>query len=199
MEAPRQRQKQVLIVEDEEEFLEVLQEFLEAQGYRAVGVTKQSDAQKSLEETQFEVVISDIALTPPENGIQVLQAAKDKNTPTILISGAPSIERISEALNLGADRFLEKPFQMKELSKAIDQVTSADIDTTQKHRELARQYALSKREAEVYELVCRGLQNHEIARVISTSERTVKAHLSSLYRKTGAESRAELVSLLVYS
>lgn len=54
---------------------------------------------------------------------------------------------------------------------------------------------LSARESEVLELVARGRDNHEIARALHLSVKTVQNHVSSLLTKTGARTRAELVAL----
>lgn len=53
---------------------------------------------------------------------------------------------------------------------------------------------LSAREAEVLAFVARGLDNHEIARALYLSVKTVQNHVSSLLAKTGARTRAELVA-----
>jgi DNA-binding NarL/FixJ family response regulator len=54
---------------------------------------------------------------------------------------------------------------------------------------------LSGRESEVLELVARGLDNHEVARSLYLSVKTVQNHVSMLLTKTGARSRAHLVAL----
>jgi DNA-binding NarL/FixJ family response regulator len=53
---------------------------------------------------------------------------------------------------------------------------------------------LSARESEVLSLVARGLDNHEVARTLYLSVKTVQNHVSSLLAKTGTRSRAELVA-----
>ena len=55
--------------------------------------------------------------------------------------------------------------------------------------------SLTAREREVLELLGRGLSNKMIARALQISEHTVKFHVSSIYTKLGASSRAEAVSL----
>lgn len=55
---------------------------------------------------------------------------------------------------------------------------------------------LSKREYQVAQLVASGLKNNAIAKNVGVTERTVKAHLSSIYAKTGAKGRLNLALLL---
>ena len=57
---------------------------------------------------------------------------------------------------------------------------------------------LSKRELQIASLVAEGLQNREIADRLGITERTVKAHLSSVYSKTGASNRISLAKKLEY-
>ncbi|HUM10289.1 MAG TPA: LuxR C-terminal-related transcriptional regulator [Myxococcaceae bacterium] len=55
--------------------------------------------------------------------------------------------------------------------------------------------ALSRREAEIFEYLCRGLRNQDIAEALGTSEYTVRNQLVRLYRKVGVCTRSELVGL----
>jgi DNA-binding CsgD family transcriptional regulator len=57
-------------------------------------------------------------------------------------------------------------------------------------------YHLTDREAEVLQYLAAGLSIGSTARVLSITERTVKAHITSIYQKTGAENRVELLNLV---
>jgi DNA-binding CsgD family transcriptional regulator len=60
----------------------------------------------------------------------------------------------------------------------------------------ARRYRLSRREAEVAELVLRGYANPEIAGTLGIAPTTIKRHLTRIFRKTGVHSRTRLVNRL---
>jgi DNA-binding NarL/FixJ family response regulator len=60
----------------------------------------------------------------------------------------------------------------------------------------ARRYKLSRREAEVAELVLRGYGNPEIAAALGIAQTTTKRHLTRIFRKTGVRSRTRLVNRL---
>jgi len=62
-------------------------------------------------------------------------------------------------------------------------------------RSVAAQYGLSPRETEVFDLVCRGRTNEEIAAGLFISLSTVKTHLSSIFLKTGTRNRLEAAAL----
>jgi DNA-binding CsgD family transcriptional regulator len=59
-----------------------------------------------------------------------------------------------------------------------------------------RRYGLSLREAQVAELVLRGLSNQDIARTLEVAPATVKKHLSRIFDKVGVDSRSQLIGRL---
>ena len=63
---------------------------------------------------------------------------------------------------------------------------------TRDNRERAMMSVLSGREREVMHLICRGLQNAEIARQLNLSEETVRVHLHNIFRKLAVRNRAAL-------
>lgn len=60
-------------------------------------------------------------------------------------------------------------------------------------RDILIQKGLSNREAEVAELVTRGLSNKEVANQLFVTEKTVKFHLTNIYKKMNVKSRAQLI------
>lgn len=60
-------------------------------------------------------------------------------------------------------------------------------------RDILIQKGLSNREAEVAELVSRGLSNKEVANQLFVTEKTVKFHLTNIYKKMNVKSRAQLI------
>jgi DNA-binding CsgD family transcriptional regulator len=60
-------------------------------------------------------------------------------------------------------------------------------------RDVLIQKGLSNREAEVAELVTRGLSNKEVANQLFVTEKTVKFHLTNIYKKMNVKSRAQLI------
>lgn len=58
---------------------------------------------------------------------------------------------------------------------------------------LKKPASLSDRELEILELVATGLKNHDIAKKLEISKRTVDNHISNILTKTGSENRVELV------
>ncbi len=60
-------------------------------------------------------------------------------------------------------------------------------------RDVLTQKGLSNREAEVAELVVKGLSNKEVANQLFVTEKTVKFHLTNIYKKMNVKSRAQLI------
>src|SRR4026207_1310788 len=60
-------------------------------------------------------------------------------------------------------------------------------------RDILTQKGLSNREAEVAELVTKGLSNKEVANQLFVTEKTVKFHLTNIYKKMNVKSRAQLI------
>ena len=130
--------------------------------------------------------------------LQIRLAELGSTLPIVFITGNPDIPTTVRAIKAGADDFLTKPVQPKDLFRAIEKA----IAHHQMLRELkdkldsvrARIGRLTPREREVFELVIRGQPNKQIARAIGCTERTVKAHRHNVMEKMQVRTLAELVT-----
>ena len=109
----------ILIVDDDEGIRSLVKKYLDEKNYL---ITTASDAEKAYEKikiVKFDLIILDIMM-PGKSGLDFLKEhKKDINTPVILLTakGEP-IERV-EGLEMGADDYLPKPFEPKELDLRI--------------------------------------------------------------------------------
>ena len=109
----------ILIVDDDEGIRSLVKKYLNEKNYL---ITTASDAEKAYEKikiVKFDLIILDIMM-PGKSGLDFLKEyKKDINTPVILLTakGEP-IERV-EGLEMGADDYLPKPFEPKELDLRI--------------------------------------------------------------------------------
>lgn len=189
---------QLLVVDDEPDLLDILGEALTDSGFGVEKASSLDQAKVALDTKKFGLVICDISLgTNRRGGLQVLDQAGDKLVPVILISGNADYEVLKLAINKGARFFLEKPFDLSILAKMVREAISPKGDIQKKIGGMSSQFELTAREREVFEFLARGLSNKEIASSLGTSERTVKAHLSSIFKKCNVESRSELLSSLL--
>ena len=107
--------------------------------------------------------------------------------------------RIMDALDAGADGYLLKDTEPDDIAKAIRAVHDGGSPLDPKaarallesRRSRAAGPQLTDREREVLRLVAEGLANKQIARRLGISERTVKAHLTSVFQRLGVTDRTQ--------
>jgi len=109
--------EKILVVDDEQEIRNLLDHFLKDQGYEVVLASDGNQALKLAAEENPQVIILDIKM-PGLDGLEVCKLLKDKEQtrliPIIVITGFE--DNKMEALNRGADDFVNKPFDMAEIA-----------------------------------------------------------------------------------
>lgn len=113
----------ILIVEDNAELLQNMVTYLEREGYRCEKATGYNEGFDKVMSYTYDAVLIDIML-PGGNGLQLLRELKSvrPETGTIIISAKNSLDDKVEGLDLGADDYLTKPFQLPELQARIKAV-----------------------------------------------------------------------------
>jgi two-component system, OmpR family, response regulator len=146
----------ILVAEDEAKIARLLEIELEFEGYQ---VTKAMDGFQAMElyrTGSWDLVILDIML-PGFSGIEILRRirSKDKQTPILLLTAKSSVEDKVSGLDLGANDYITKPFQIEELlariraalrvktaaaqeTPAIDCLEVSDLKLNEKTREVSR-------------------------------------------------------------
>ena len=105
----------VLIVDDEPPIRRLLRTSLGAQGYRTLEAATAADALARIAADRPDVVILDLGL-PDRDGLEVIRAVRASNAVPIVVLTSREAERAKvEALDLGADDYVTKPFGMEEL------------------------------------------------------------------------------------
>jgi len=118
--------KTVLIVEDSPTTLKAIQMVLKTQGYKVVAVA--TDGEEGVAQylkTEPDVVLMDIAL-PKKDGLTATKEiiAKDPDARIVVVSALYDPKKRKEALELGAKAFITKPFEIPELVRALQEVSS---------------------------------------------------------------------------
>ncbi len=111
----------VLLVDDEEEFLDVLGERMQVRGMEVKTSASAMQALDTLEKESFDVIILDLMM-PEMDGLEALKRIKH-NRPelqVILLTGHGTIEKGVEAMRLGAMDFVEKPADLETLAGKIE-------------------------------------------------------------------------------
>lgn len=115
----------VLLVDDEEDFVEALSARLEARDLEVQVAASGKDALERAAETRFDAIILDLAM-PGMDGIDTLKALRESQpeVQVILLTGRGSLQKGVEAMKLGAMDFLEKPADINVLMDKIRQARS---------------------------------------------------------------------------
>ncbi|MGZ3764800.1 MAG: response regulator [Mucilaginibacter sp.] len=117
--------KQILIIEDDEDILQVLETVLVFNAFSVKGLNRTDDIFKSVEEYKPDLVLTDYLLSGTNGGkiCQLIKSNKDTcHIPVILISAYPELA-ISLG-NFGFDAFITKPFDINQLVSKIKELTN---------------------------------------------------------------------------
>jgi CheY-like chemotaxis protein len=110
----------ILAVEDEPEYLEMLQEVMQSIGHTIVIALNGVEALDMLEKQKIDVVVSDVKM-PTMNGIEFhrrLRALPEhRNTPFIFLTGIDDTTEVKASCTRDCDLVLQKPFPIDELIK----------------------------------------------------------------------------------
>jgi DNA-binding NarL/FixJ family response regulator len=158
------------------------------------------DAVEQCERTRPDVVLMDLEM-PEVDGIEATRhiGAAHPDVAVVVLTSFSDREQILRALDAGAVGYLLKDAEPTEIEKAVHAAArgEAPLDPRagrallQSRTALAPLDALSEREREVLVLVARGLPNKLIARELDISEKTVKAHLTQVFRAIAVTDRTQ--------
>lgn len=142
------------------------------------------------------VLILDLRL-PAVSGLQLINrlSAKGISWPAIMITGHGDVEACRRAFRAGVTDFLTKPVDEHVLMEAITACEAALAEHLARAETAALLDQLTGREAEVMELVSKGLGSKEIAAALTVSVRTVDSHRASIAAKLGTPAVAEQTRL----
>ena len=199
----------VLLADDHVVLREATAELIEHQpDMRVVGQAGTGEGTVALaQELRPDVIVMDIAM-PRLDGLAATQriVAECPATRVLVLTAHEDAEHVIPLLEAGATGYLPKTVGLNELLDAIratsrgesvlpPSVASVVVRHLAGETQLAPEERLTPREMEVLRLVSEGLTNHQIARRLGLSVRTVEAHLTHVYDKLGVASRTEAVLL----
>ena len=122
----------ILVVDDDEGIRSLVKKYLNENKFLVTTAQNAEDAQKKIEIIKFDLIILDIMM-PGKTGIEFIQENKQSlETPIILLTAkGESSDRI-EGLEVGADDYLPKPFEPKELILRIKNILKKTVKAEQK-------------------------------------------------------------------
>ena len=196
----------VMITDDHSLIREGLKQLLELEGdFQVIAEECDGiDCMEKLKEQIPDVLLLDINM-PRMNGLEVLQKIKDEkiDVKILVLTVHNEVEYLLKAVDIGINGYLLKDSESSELKKAILSVVDGEdyiqpslipvlnakmIDRDMDSEKIEK---LTKRELEVLKLLAVGMYNKGVADELHISERTVKNHVSSIFKKIDVSDRTQ--------
>jgi len=207
---------QVLIADDHQVVREGLRMILEAEeGFQVVG--EAADGVEAVELTgqmQPHVILMDLRM-PRMDGLEAIERIRAQwpQVAIVILTTYDEDDLMVRGLRAGALGYLLKDTSRQALFDCLRAaargeallkpeviarvLSSAPGSSSRRERGKAGEISLTERELEVLECAAQGERNKEIAARLGITERTVKAHLTSIYNKLGVDSRASAVAVAI--
>jgi len=131
----KNNKRHVLIVDDDDRIRDLLKDFLTENNYIVSTAENGEQTKNKLNFIKFDIIILDVMM-PGQNGYELTKEIKKKlKVPIILLTAKGEVENRIKGLELGADDYLGKPFEPKELLLRIKNIISKDnkIDLDSKY------------------------------------------------------------------
>ena len=142
---------------------------------------------------------------PKKNGLEVLKSLKSRRSKlkVLVLTVHNETEYLMKAVDIGVNGYVLKDSESAELKKAI--FTVADGETyiqpsliaalnakmIETNKDAEKIKSLTKRELDVLKLLAVGMFNKEVGKRLEISERTVKNHVSNIFKKLGVTDRTQ--------
>ena len=122
----------ILVVDDDDGIRSLVKKYLNENNYLVTTADSAEDASKKLKLIKFDLIILDIMM-PGKSGLEFIQENKKKlDTPIILLTAKGEANERIEGLEIGADDYLPKPFEPKELILRIQNILNKTKKNDQK-------------------------------------------------------------------
>lgn len=209
--------KRILIVDDDITLKTALIRYLQNRGYSVEEASSGAEALSLFEQDPPDVVVSDVMM-PEMDGLEFCRRLRATRSgqlvPFIFLSGKKELDDRIQGHQMGADDYLVKPFEPKELVAKIE----AQLERSRRiHSEIVRlmqqttvpslnapptatppvpdlpELPLTPAEEKVFWEVIQGCTNKQIGDRLFISPRTVQTHLSNILSKLQLESRSQLI------
>lgn len=112
----------ILVVDDDDGIRNLVKQYLNENNFLVTTANSAEDASKKIEVVKFDLIVLDIMM-PGKSGLEFTQENKNSiNTPIILLTAKGEVSERVEGLEVGADDYLPKPFEPKELVLRIKNI-----------------------------------------------------------------------------
>jgi DNA-binding NarL/FixJ family response regulator len=209
----------ILVTDDDLGTRLAISDYLEASGYLVVAAANGQEALRLVETHQPHLVVTDITM-PQMDGYELVRQIRQRPQlrlmPVVFLTGRTETQERIRGYQVGADVYLEKPFELNELGAVVrnllDRLQMIEAEWRSRsvpptapdaapkrpvNTALVEALQLTEREQEVLKVLADGLSNMHIGDRLHLSPRTIEKHVSSLLRKTDTTNRSELVRFAI--
>ena len=126
----------ILVVDDDDRIRNLLKEYLNDNNFMISTAQDANDAKTKLKHFKFDLIVLDVMM-PGQDGYSLTKEIRTKNNqPIILLTAKGEVENRIKGLEFGADDYISKPFEPKELLLRIKNIISKnkEIDLNKKHK-----------------------------------------------------------------
>ena len=184
---PTDSRSHILVVDDDQRLLELLKKFLEESGFRVTGASNTDQANAYMNGIHFDLLVIDIMM-PGKTGIEWLIELRESTTiPAIFLTALGETEDRIDGLSAGADDYLPKPFEPRELILRITRILDRSLTAPNGYSDIIFGNF-------VFNLESRKLSKDEILIHLTTSEQDLLSCFANAPNKT--LSREDLIELL---
>ena len=166
----------ILVVDDDDRIRGLLKEYLNDKKFIVSTAQNSEEAKAKLDHFKFDLIVLDVMM-PGQDGYDLTKEIKNKNSPPIiLLTAKGEVENRIKGLELGADDYISKPFEPKELLLRIQNIMS------KKNRiDLSKKYQIGKAVIDLNKMTIK-LDNNQ--KKINVSEKNILAEMLSNPGKT---------------
>ena len=126
------KEHHILVIDDDERLRVLLRRFLEESGFRVTDAGSAQEARSILQGMAFDILVVDVMM-PGETGIEFLaDLRKDDPVPALFLTARSETESRIEGLEAGADDYMSKPFEPRELVLRIQRILQRNVVNEQK-------------------------------------------------------------------
>jgi DNA-binding NarL/FixJ family response regulator len=193
------KRKNILVIDDQPEGLDLI---LNSFGYETdIARNSREALEKIFPSSNYDLIIVDLMM-PGMPGSELIQRIRQhqeiKTVPIIMVTAFHSQENQVTCLQVGADDYISKPFEILNLIARIESLLRRVSWHQRPSLSLPEGVSdlnevLTKRQVEILKLMSQGFSNKQMANKLFLSETTIKAHLRTIFKKLNVSNRTQAV------
>ncbi|MEM8650093.1 MAG: response regulator transcription factor [Pseudomonadota bacterium] len=119
---PEDNAPHVLVIDDDRRLRDLLTRYLSSNGFRVSNASSAAEARNKLVNLEFDILVVDVMM-PGESGLSLTKSLREeKEVPILMLTALADIDNRIEGLEAGADDYLSKPFEPRELLLRINSI-----------------------------------------------------------------------------